>query len=89
VSAELRLDIPPHVADVIRALPPDVKQAVKEGLRLLSRNPTAGEPLRRELEGYRQYRVRRFRIVYQATPRAVRIVASDIAERSTSNWASD
>jgi mRNA interferase RelE/StbE len=75
VSASLQLDIPPHVAEVIRVLPPEVKQGVKEGLRLLSRDPGAGEPLRRELEGYWKYRVRRFRIVYQPTRRLVRIVA--------------
>jgi mRNA interferase RelE/StbE len=75
VSRGVRLDIPPHVAEIIRVLPPEVKQGVKEALRLLSRDPGAGAPLRRELEGYWKYRVRRFRIVYQPMPRLVRIVA--------------
>jgi mRNA interferase RelE/StbE len=75
VSAVRRLDIPPHVADVIRVLPPEVKQGVKETLRLLARDPAAGEPLRRELEGYWKYRVRRFRVVYQSGHRVVRVVA--------------
>ncbi|HVM94822.1 MAG TPA: hypothetical protein VMT89_00470, partial [Candidatus Acidoferrales bacterium] len=60
-----RIDIPPHVADTIRTLPPDVKLGVKEALRFLARDPAGGEPLRRELKGYWKYRVRRFRIVSQ------------------------
>jgi len=62
--AVFRPDIPPHVADVIRHLPPDIKRSVKQALRSLSRDPLSGEPLLRELEGLRKYRVRRFRIVY-------------------------
>ena len=60
----LRPNIPPHVAEVIRHLPPDVKRSVKQALRVLSADPSAGEPLRRELEGLLKYRVRRYRIVY-------------------------
>lgn len=59
-----RPDIPPHVAEIVRRLPPDVKRNVKQALRALCENPDAGEPLRRELKGLRRYRVRRFRIVY-------------------------
>ena len=75
MRAPLRPDIPPHVAERIRSLPPEVKQGVKEALRLLSRDPGAGEPLRRELEGYWKYRVRRYRVVYQPVRRVVRVVA--------------
>ena len=75
MRAPLRLDIPPHVAERIRSLPPEVKQGVKEALRLLSRDPGAGEPLRLELEGYWKYRVRRYRVVYQPVRRVVRVVA--------------
>jgi mRNA interferase RelE/StbE len=62
--AAYRPDIPPHVAGVIRHLPPDLKHSVKAALRALSTDPHAGEPLIRELEGLWKYRVRRFRIVY-------------------------
>ena len=62
--AVFRPDIPPHVADVIRHLPPDLKRSVKQALRSLSRDPFSGELLLRELEGLRKYAVRRFRIVY-------------------------
>ncbi len=59
-----RLDIPPHVADVIRHLPPDVKRSIKAAMRGLASDPQASAPLLRELEGFWKYRVRRFRIVY-------------------------
>lgn len=68
-----RLDIPAHVAEIIRHLPPDLKRAVKGALQALSGDPALGEPLLRELEGFWKYRVRRFRIVY-SVDRANRVV---------------
>lgn len=59
-----RLDIPPHVAEAIQHLPPELKRSIKSALQALSRDPGLGEPLLRELEGLWKYRVRRFRIVY-------------------------
>lgn len=56
--------IPPHVADVIRSLHPDLKQSIKAAVRAIAADPECGTPLRRELEGLRKFRVRRFRIVY-------------------------
>jgi len=75
--AGYRPDIPPHVAEVIRHLPPDVKRSIKAAVRALSADPATGEPLQRELEGFLKYRVKRFRIVYAVDrPRKViRIVA--------------
>lgn len=71
--AGFRPDIPPHVSEVIRHLPPDLKRSVKQALRALSLDPFSGEPLLRELEGLRKYRVRRFRIVF-ALDRGRRII---------------
>lgn len=59
-----RPDIPPHVADVIRVLHPELKQLIKAAIRAITSDPKCGEPLKRELNGLRTYRVRRFRIVY-------------------------
>lgn len=72
-----RLDIPPHVADVIRHLPPDIKRGIKAALRALSADPARGDPLVRELEDLWKYRVRRFRVVYsvQRRERVIRVVA--------------
>jgi mRNA interferase RelE/StbE len=68
-----RLDIPPHVAKVLRHLHPDLKRALKAALRAIAQNPEIGTPLERELAGLSKYRVRRFRIAY-AVDRAHRVV---------------
>jgi len=46
--AVYRPDIPPHVAEVIRHLPPDIKRSVKQALRSLSADLISGVPLMRE-----------------------------------------
>ena len=70
-------DIPPHVAGIIRHLPPDLRRAVRGAIDALSRNPALGEPLRREQEGLWKYPAKRFRIVYSIDrrDRVVRIFA--------------
>ncbi len=72
-----QLDIPPQVAEVLRHVPPDLKQSIKSALRLLSTNPQSGTPLVKKLDGYWKYRVNRFRIVYAIAERTkvLRIVA--------------
>lgn len=64
MSAAFQPDIPPHVAAVIRHLPPDLKRSIKAAIRTLSHAPDSGTPLVRDLDGFWKYRVRRFRIVY-------------------------
>ncbi len=73
--------IPPRVAEVIRHLAPDIKRSVRSAIRTLSANPSAGEPLQRELRGLSKYRVRRYRIVYQVdrARKVIQIVA--VADR--------
>jgi mRNA interferase RelE/StbE len=56
---------------------------VKEALRALGSDPLAGEPLERELEGLRRYRVRRFRIVYRTNPPRRTIEIFAIGDRRT------
>ena len=72
-----RPDIPPHVAEVIRSLHPELKRSVKSAVRAIAADPECGEPLRRELEGLWKYRVRRFRIVYSVDrrKRTIRVMA--------------
>jgi mRNA interferase RelE/StbE len=59
-----RADIPPHVAETIRSLHPDLKRSIKFAIRTIAADPEYGEPLLRELDGLWKVRVRRFRIVY-------------------------
>ena len=68
-----QLDVPPHVADVLRHLHPDIKRPIKAALRAICKDPTVGEPLERELKGLLKYRVSRFRIAY-TVDRAHRII---------------
>lgn len=72
-----RPDIPPHVAEVIRTLHPDLKQLIKSAIRAIAVNPECGVPLKRELAGLQKYRVRRFRIVYRVDQkkRIIRLMA--------------
>ena len=72
-----RPDIPPHVAEVIRHLPPEVKRGVKGAIRALARDPNLGAPLLKELKGLWKYRVSRFRVVYSIDRRhrVLRILA--------------
>jgi mRNA interferase RelE/StbE len=63
--SRFRPDIPPHVAEVVRRLPPEIKAGVRSAIRALCLDPGSGEPLLRELSGLWKYRVRRYRIVYE------------------------
>jgi mRNA interferase RelE/StbE len=58
-------DIPPHIAEIFRHSPPDLKRGIKQALRSLSADPFAGTPLIGELAGLWRIKVRRFRIVYE------------------------
>ncbi len=75
--APFELDIPLHVAEVLRHLPPDIKRPVKAALRAIGANPSIGAPLEGELKGLRRFRVRRFRIVYAVdrSRRTIRVMA--------------
>lgn len=72
-----RPDIPPHVAEAIRSLHPDLKRSIKSAVRAIAADPECGEPLKRELDGLRKYRVRRFCIVYAVDQktRVIRLMA--------------
>ena len=65
-----RPDIPPHVAGVILWLHPDLKRSIKSAVRAIAADPACGEPLKRELDGFRKYRVRRSCIVYAVNEKA-------------------
>ncbi len=69
-------EIPPHVAESIRSLHPDLKRSIKSAIRAIATDPEHGEPLLRELKGLWKFRVRRFRIVYaiDRKSRAIRLM---------------
>ena len=75
--AVYRPDIPPHVVEIVRHLPPDVKRNVQQALRSLSAEPFCSAPLMRELSELSRFKVRRFRIIYEPDRKArvIRIFA--------------
>jgi len=75
--AVYRPDIPPHIAKIVRHLPPELKRGVKQALRSLCADPFAGTPLLGELSGLWRIKVKRFRIIYELDRRArmIRIFA--------------
>lgn len=68
--AVYRPDMPPHVAEIIRHLPPELKQRIKRAIRSLSVDPFPGDPLIGELSGLWSFKVRRFRIIYELDRKA-------------------
>ena len=74
-------DIPPHVGEVIRHLPPDLKRSVKLAISALSVDPSLGTPLVGELKGLWKYRVRRFRIVYATDARSRKLRIHAVGHR--------
>ncbi|MEX0805583.1 MAG: type II toxin-antitoxin system RelE/ParE family toxin [Candidatus Binatia bacterium] len=68
--AAYRPDIPPHVAEIVRHLPPELKHSIKRAVRSLSADPFAGAPLLGQLSGLWKFKVRRFRIIYELDRKA-------------------
>ena len=77
-----RISIPPRVADAISHFPPAIKRDAKQALRILSRDPHAGEPLEKELRGLWKFRIRSFRVVYRivAEERLIQVMAVESRE---------
>jgi mRNA-degrading endonuclease RelE of RelBE toxin-antitoxin system len=77
----LRVDLRPQVAEIIRSLPSDLKKSVRAAIDEIAINPACGEPLHGELDGLWQFRVRRFRIVYEVDRKARSLRGLAVAHR--------
>ena len=55
----------PKCARLIAKLPPEIKRLVRSTIDALVAKPKMGTELTGELNGYRSYRVRRYRIIYR------------------------
>ena len=84
-----RIEMPRVLRDLIRHLPPELKEKVKAALRSISDDPYRAKELRdelAELAGLRSYRVARSRVIYRIVGSMVQIVALgprvDIYERA-------
>jgi mRNA interferase RelE/StbE len=67
--------LPNDVQETIRSLHPDLKRRLRVALDLLRVEPASGKELRGELEGWRSFRVGRFRIVYRVARSAIEVAA--------------
>jgi mRNA interferase RelE/StbE len=57
----------PECSRLISKLPPEIKRLVRSTIDGLLTNHEMGTELTGELDGYRSYRVRRYRIIYRVT----------------------
>lgn len=55
----------PESARLIFKLPPEIKRLVRSSIDALLTKPTAGTELMGELDAYRSFRARRYRIIYR------------------------
>ncbi len=55
----------PTCARLIAKLPPEIKRLVRSTIDALVAKPKMGTELTGELDGYRSYRVRRYRVIYR------------------------
>lgn len=78
-----RAVIAPLVADRLRHFPPEVKRSVKAAIREICVDPQRGAALKRELQGYLKYTVRRYRIVYRVDRAAGTVIVLAIGHRRT------
>ena len=61
---DIRLTFTPEAAKLLSRLHPESKKFIKEGLTELRQNPYLGDDLQQELSGFKSYKIRRYRILY-------------------------
>ena len=71
----------PECARLVSKLPPDIKRLVRSTIDTLLAKPTIGTELTGELDGYRSYRVRRYRIIYRVNEKEYRIEVYHVGHR--------
>lgn len=64
----MRLSYSPEAKQIIRNLPPEIKQGIRFLLEGLREGPYGGKPLQRELIGFYSLRYKRYRIIYKPLP---------------------
>ena len=61
---DIRLKFTPEAARLLAKLHPESKKLIKEGLTELRQNPYLGDYLQQELSGFKSYKIKRYRILY-------------------------
>ncbi len=75
MAVERSVGLPPAVQETVRHLHPDLEREVRAALEVLRAFPERGKALKAELEGWRSFRVRGFRIVYRASATSIDVAA--------------
>lgn len=70
-----KLRVPDQVAELIRALHPDLKKKIRASMNIILAEPDSGKALKEEPAGLRSFRVSRFRIIYRVVKKEIEIVA--------------
>jgi len=61
---DIRLTFTPEAAKLLSRLHPESKKLIQEGLTELRQNPHMGDDLQHELSGFKSYKIKRYRILY-------------------------
>jgi len=61
---DIRLTFTPEAAKLLSRLHPESKKFIKEGLTELRQNPHLGDDLQQELSGFKSYKIKRYRVLY-------------------------
>lgn len=77
----LSVGFTPESARLISRLSPEVKKLVRSSIDVLLTKSYAGSELAGELEGYRSYRARRYRIIYRVNQDESRLEIYHVGHR--------
>jgi mRNA interferase RelE/StbE len=64
-----------EISAYIRSLHPALKKRIHDALDQIRLQPDEGKPLQRELDGYRSFRIGKFRIIYRVMVKEIDMVA--------------
>ena len=60
----MRLKFTPEAARLLAKLHPEGKRLIKAGLDKLRQSPYVGDDLQQELSGFKSYKIKRYRVLY-------------------------
>ena len=60
----IRLKFTPEAARLLAKLHPESKKHIKAGLNELRQSPYQGDYLQQELSGFKSYKIKRYRVLY-------------------------
>jgi mRNA interferase RelE/StbE len=61
---QIRLKFTPEAARLLAKLHPEGKKLIKAGLDKLRQSPYLGDELQQELSGFKSYKIKRYRVLY-------------------------